>query len=148
MKMPASSNDFQQDPFEIIREYVSNPIPWSVAPRSGLHVTEEMKKILARPGFLKTTEGGDRLRKLYINRESRYSFETYQSLIENSFASLESIGFNPENLSPFGRNCYYGILREVVQVRIPRPFCPLTNVLNITAGIRKRGCTGVRCHGN
>lgn len=96
---------------------MSNPIPWSVAPRSGLHVTEEMKKILARPGFLKTTEGGDRLRTLYINRESFIYFED-QSKTEKLFAFLESIGFNPEHLSPFGRNCYYGILKEVVQVWI------------------------------
>lgn len=41
---------------------------FSVTPGSGLVVTDEMKEILAQPGFIKDKEGGAKLRALYVDR--------------------------------------------------------------------------------
>ncbi|KAF9474579.1 hypothetical protein BDN70DRAFT_898860 [Pholiota conissans] len=100
--MPPSSN--VPHPLQSLRDNLPHSIPWNVAPRSGLHVTAEMRKLLAQPGFLKTKEGGNRLRSLYINQRDDHTLEI-----------PESIGFNPETLSSFGRYCYYGVLRKVVE---------------------------------
>ncbi|KAF8971038.1 hypothetical protein BDZ97DRAFT_1787363 [Flammula alnicola] len=67
--------------------------PFTVTPGSGLVVTDEMKKILSQPGFIKDAEGGQRLRTLYIDR---------------------SIGFNANELSSFGLACFLGILPAVI----------------------------------
>ncbi|KAF8814880.1 ankyrin [Phlegmacium glaucopus] len=60
----------------------------------GLVVTQEMKDILAQPGFIKLKEGGQRLRNLYVN---------------------QSAGFEAMKLSPFGLCCYVGRIDPVRQ---------------------------------
>ncbi|KAF9474577.1 hypothetical protein BDN70DRAFT_842083 [Pholiota conissans] len=67
---------------------------FTVRPGSGLVVTDEMRQILAQPGFIKDKEGGSRLRRLYIDH---------------------SIGFNPNELSEFGMACFVGAFDAVQQ---------------------------------
>ncbi|KAG6907547.1 hypothetical protein DXG01_008533 [Tephrocybe rancida] len=59
----------------------------------GLTVTQEMRKILKQPGFLKADKGGTRLRHLYVD---------------------ESANFEPMRLSPFGVACHIGQLEVII----------------------------------
>ncbi|EAU83318.2 hypothetical protein CC1G_10759 [Coprinopsis cinerea okayama7 len=66
-----------------------------VPPYSGLVVTEEMKRLIFQPGFLNRKNGGNKLRDLYMQ---------------------SSMGFNPNELSDFGRACYCGSLEWARQL--------------------------------
>ncbi|KAH6913589.1 ankyrin repeat-containing domain protein [Coprinopsis sp. MPI-PUGE-AT-0042] len=69
----------------------TRPPQWTVAADSGLIVTDEMRKIMAKPGFLDSKPGGpgDRFRYLYSNH---------------------SMGFTQRELSPFAQACVAGLL--------------------------------------
>lgn len=68
----------------------------------GLTVTQEMRDILAQPGFIKLKENGQRLRNLYVH---------------------QSVNFEATRLSPFGFCCHVGqidmVRREVEAGRAP-----------------------------
>ncbi|KAF5342141.1 hypothetical protein D9611_002035 [Ephemerocybe angulata] len=65
---------------------------WDYVPESGCVVTDEMRQILARPGFLNDQNGGKRLQYLYSN---------------------QSMGFSLQDFSPFGQACFLGITQVV-----------------------------------
>ncbi|KAG2018438.1 hypothetical protein CC2G_007867 [Coprinopsis cinerea AmutBmut pab1-1] len=75
---------------------------FTVTPESGLVVTEEMKTILAQPGFLNRKNGGERLRYLFPN---------------------QSLGFNVSHLSLFAAACFFGnferVKKEVEEGKAP-----------------------------
>ncbi|KAJ3484461.1 hypothetical protein NLI96_g5628 [Meripilus lineatus] len=66
----------------------SQPGPGS----GGLTVSQEMQRLLDRPGYLKSSQGGQKLRELYVD---------------------ESANFNARKLNQFAFYCYVGCLPEV-----------------------------------
>ncbi|TFK27872.1 ankyrin [Coprinopsis marcescibilis] len=73
----------------------TTPQTFKTVPRSGLVVTDEMKKLLAKPGFLSSKDGGEKLRQLYQDH---------------------SVGFSFEQLSPFGQACWFGRLENMIEI--------------------------------
>ncbi|KAF5362620.1 hypothetical protein D9758_009604 [Tetrapyrgos nigripes] len=63
----------------------------------GIRLSEEIKTLCSKPGFLKTWDGGQRLRILYQE---------------------ESLNWDLNQLSPFGRACYMGMVDAVVRTFI------------------------------
>lgn len=84
----------------------TNPPKWNCEPGVGFIITDEMKKILAQPGFLTDTNGGPRLQHLYSN---------------------QSLGFRVEDLSEFGKACFLGLLKTVQYCFMTGMAPPLTN---------------------
>ncbi|KAF6755396.1 hypothetical protein DFP72DRAFT_340400 [Ephemerocybe angulata] len=50
---------------------------WDYVPESGCVVTDEMRQILARPGFLNDQNGGKQLQYLYSNQSMGFSLQDF-----------------------------------------------------------------------
>lgn len=79
----------------------------------GLVVTQEMLRILSQPGHLSIAQGGQKLRELYVERESPSSSRV---LIKQTTWFAESFGFDATKLSDFGLCCYVGEFTQVQKV--------------------------------
>ncbi|TFK27873.1 hypothetical protein FA15DRAFT_118555 [Coprinopsis marcescibilis] len=72
----------------------TRPPQWDAERQAGLRVTEEMKTLIAKPGFLNSENGGPRLRYLYAN---------------------ESLQFAISHLELFAMACYFGNIEHVTK---------------------------------
>lgn len=79
----------------------------------GLVVTQEMLRILSQPGHLSIAQGGQKLRELYVERESH---SNPRVLTKQTSRFTESLGFDATKLSDFGLCCYVGEFTEVQKV--------------------------------
>ncbi|TFK37232.1 hypothetical protein BDQ12DRAFT_713611 [Crucibulum laeve] len=89
--MPAKKQ--RSHPIRDVLESISPP-PSTTAPASGLRVTDEMKQILAKPGYISVEMGGQKLRTLYLDK---------------------SVGFTDSELSHFGQACFFGSIHDIIQ---------------------------------